>query len=72
MRRPQDGSNDVRSTTRRERPSGRATQPALTQATSTMTVRELIALAHAQGIDTGAKPTKAKLLALLAGSHAGK
>ncbi len=68
MRRPQDGTSDLRSSTRRERRGarrGEAAQPALPQAEPTMTLKELIALADARGIDTGAKPTKAKLLKLL-------
>lgn len=64
LRRPQDGSNDLRSSARRARKAGTA-KTALPQATSTMTRDELIALADARGIDTGAKPTKAALLELL-------
>lgn len=68
MRRPHDGSNDLRSSPRKRRNAASvdvAPVAALPEPSWAMTRNELIALADARGIDTGAKPTKAKLLTLL-------
>lgn len=64
LRRPHDGSNDLRSEARKE-VKQRADEAALPIPTPDMTRDELLAIADARGIDAGAKPTKAALLKLL-------
>jgi hypothetical protein len=66
IRRPHDGSSDLRSSARKDRGAATGAIPSavasLPQPTSAMTLKELVALADARGVDTGSKPTKAALL----------
>lgn len=69
MRRPHDGSSDLRSSARKQHNTvtgAVAPAAALPEPSWAMTRDELIALADARGVDTGSKPTKATLLKLLA------
>lgn len=66
VRRPHDGSTDLRSDARKEKTAHRATV-GLPEPTPAMSKAELVALADAHGIDLPTKATKAQIGELITG-----